>query len=373
MTAADRAAPYEVDPSRALPTVAYRDPEVHQSELERIWHADWVFVGTADEVAEPGDHVAVDVGGQPVLLLRDQDGELAALSNLCAHRGTLLVEGAGNAKRFQCPYHAWTFADDGSLLSVPHAAAADVDKAAACLPRYRAEAWHGLVFVSLDHDVASLADRFSHLDDIATGAGMGALHHWTSARGDHRWHANWKLVITNAMESYHLFKVHPETLEPYTPTAGSYYVAGSADGTATGGASTTGADYTLLSLPPNFVGVLTEDSLLWQAVQPLAVDRTRIVTGAAYHHPPAEASRGLSRWVTKASTAVGTGLPDFLPEDRAICERGQRGATGGFTPGPLLPVEQVIVDFHHFLNRQLHGVPGPPVRTSTEVGLSKKD
>ena len=85
----------------------------------------------------------------------------------------------------------------------------------------------------MDLDAAPLADRFAHLDEIAATADIASLHHWTGERGDDVWDANWKLVISNAMESYHLFKVHPDTLEPFSPTASAYYIVGNADGTAT--------------------------------------------------------------------------------------------------------------------------------------------
>ena len=130
--------PYPIDPLRALPAAAYREA-AFAAEVDAVFRHDWVFVGTADEVAEPGDYVTTDLGGQPVIVLRRQDGELAAMSNLCSHRGTQLVDGFGNTKRFQCPYHAWTFADDGRLLGVPHATRDDVDRDAHCLPTYRAE------------------------------------------------------------------------------------------------------------------------------------------------------------------------------------------------------------------------------------------
>ena len=225
--------PYPIDPLRALPAAAYREA-AFAAEVDAVFRHDWVFVGTADEVAEPGDYVTTDLGGQPVIVLRRQDGELAAMSNLCSHRGTQLVDGFGNTKRFQCPYHAWTFADDGRLLGVPHATRDDVDRDAHCLPTYRAELWHGLLFVCLDPNVPALAERLAHLEPAATEGDFAELHHWTNRRGEEVWDANWKLVISNAMESYHLFHVHPETLEPYAPTAGAYYVVGNADGTVTG-------------------------------------------------------------------------------------------------------------------------------------------
>ena len=362
---------YAVDPARALPAEAYRAAAL-DADLARIWHADWVWVATADQVAEPGDYVSVSLGGQPVIVLRNQDGDLAALSNMCAHRGTLIVDGSGNAKRFQCPYHAWTYADDGRLLSVPHTARGDVDRAAHCLSGYRAEEWHGLVFASMNPDVAPLSERFAHLADMVAEAGVAKLHHWTGERDEHTWEANWKLVITNAMESYHLFNVHRETLEPITPTSGAYYIVGNAYATATGGASTAGGDYTLLSLPPNFVGVISDGSFIWQAVQPLTHARSRVITGGAFEHESPSVKRGLAKWSAKATArAAAREYPDFLPEDKAICERGQRSATGDYEPGVLVAMEQVVVDFHHYLNRQLHGAPIPPVRTSAEVGVAR--
>ena len=365
-------APYAIDPLRALPAEAYRKP-AHLFEVDGVWRNGWVFVATSDEVVEPGDFVAVDLGGQPVIVLRNQDGELAALSNMCAHRGTLLVEGSGNTKRFQCPYHAWTYRDDGSLLSVPHASRDDVNRDQHCLPQFRCEEWQGLVFVSMNSEVESLEERFAHLDKIAQEAKLGELHHWTSERDTEEWNANWKLVVSNAMESYHLFKVHPETLEPFTPTAGAYYIVGNADGTATGGVSTQdGGDYTLLSLPPNFVGVVTDESLLWQAVFPISAERTLVVSGGAFKHESPGNQSGLAKWSSKAAAkAVESLTPDFLPEDKAICERGQLAASGDYVPGVLVPMEQVLVDFHHYLNRQLHGAEVPGVRTSAQVGIAK--
>ncbi|MEM9463845.1 MAG: aromatic ring-hydroxylating dioxygenase subunit alpha [Actinomycetota bacterium] len=361
---------YPIDPARALPTAAYRS-KAFEAENRAVWRTAWIFVGTADEVAEPGDFVTTVLGGQPVIVLRRQNGELAAMSNLCAHRGTLLATGHGNTKRFQCPYHAWTFADDGRLLAVPHTRRDDVDRADHGLPTYRAELWHGLVFVSMG-DGPTVAERLAHLEPIVRDAGIADLHHWTGQRSEEVWECNWKLAMANAMESYHLFQVHPETLEPYTPTADAYYLLGSADGTATGGRSSSGEDYTLLSLPPNLVAVVSDGNLLWQAVQPIEWNRTRIITGGAYPHPSPEHSTGIGRLLGLAADAATSLVPDFLPEDKAICERGQAAATGDFEPGPLVPMEQVVGDFHHFLNRHLHGAPVPPVRTSAEVGIARR-
>ena len=353
-----------IDPERALPNAAYRDPAVLAAEMRSIWHGDWVFATTTDALDAPGDQLPVVLGDQPVLLLRNQEGELAALSNLCAHRGTLLVNRPTNAKRIQCPYHAWTYGDGGRLLSVPFAPKGAIDKAAHCLPAYRVESWHGLVFVSLNPDVEPLAERFAAVEPHVGARGIDALHHWSAFQETHVWDCNWKLAIVNAMESYHLFQVHPRTLEPHTPTKGAYYVAGSARATATGGTSKGSDDYLLISLPPGFVGVLTPGSFVWQSVQPISPERCAVRTGGAFASAPPVSPRGrLAKRIIRSIGNAAYLLPDFLPEDKAICERGQRGAAGDFIPGRLVPMERVVADFGHYLNWRLNDIEPPAVHT----------
>ena len=358
------------DPTRALPNRMYRDVDVHEAERKLIWHDDWVFVTTDDAVSEPGDQLPVVIADQPVLLLRNQAGELVALSNLCAHRGTLLVAEPDNGKRIQCPYHAWTFADDGRLLSVPFASQGSIDKDAHCLPRYRAETWHGLVFVSMNPDVEPLSTRFAAVDQLLTDRGIDDLHHWSETQESAEWACNWKLAALNAMESYHLFQVHPETLEPYAPTKDAYYRTGSARATATGGATDGDDDYVLVSLPPGFVGTISTGSFIWQAVHPTSPTTCVVRTGGAFAAPPPSRAKGgrLGAWATKAaSTAAAAAFPDFLPEDKAICERGQLGATGDFTPGQLVPMERVVEDFHRYLDWRLNGTEPAPVHTEAQA------
>ena len=353
----------DLDPDRALPAAAYRDPAWLAAEKDRVWHGDWVFVATEDALAVPGDQLPVVIGDQPVLLLRNQSGELVALSNLCAHRGTLLVEERTNARRIQCPYHAWTYDDAGRLVGVPFAPKEGIDRASHCLPKYRAESWHGLVFVSLNQEVEPLAKRFAAVEPHVAARGIDRLRHQSDWQTAEVWECNWKVAIMNAMESYHLFKVHATSLEPVAPTRGAYYVTGSARATATGGTYKDADDYLLISLPPGFVGVVTPDSLVWQAVHPDGAHRCLVRTGGAFAPPRSRgALGGIGQWF---SQAIGTGYmqPDFLKEDKAICERAQRGFAGNFTPGKLLPVERVVADFGHYLNWRLNDVEPPAVHS----------
>ena len=179
------------------------------------------------------------------------------------------------------------------------------------------------------------------------------------------WACNWKVAILNAMESYHLFKVHPTTLEPVSPTKGAYYIKGSARATATGGATRGYDDYLLVSLPPGFVGVLTRGSFVWQAVHPIDTHRCTVRTGGAFASSPRTGRLGRFRdWINKATgIAAAYALPDFLHEDKAICERVQRGIGGDFAPGRLVPMERVVADFGRYLNWRLNGVEPPAVHT----------
>lgn len=355
---------FDFDPSRALPMVSFRDPLWLAAEKDSIWHGDWVFVTTEDALPSPGDQIPTTVGDQPVLVLRNQEGELAAMSNLCAHRGTLLVEERVNARHIQCPYHAWTYDDAGRLIGVPFAPKDSIDKMEHCLPVYRVESWHGLVFVSLDTDVESLADRFEVIEPYVSEYGIDLLQHHSDQQKTEIWECNWKIAIINAMESYHLFKVHPKTLEPYTPTKGAYYVIGSARATATGGTVKGDNDYLLISLPPGFVGVLTSDSFVWQSVSPIDTHQCTIRTGGAF------AASGYDSILGKFDDWFGTSESyasmDFLHEDKAICERIQRGATGDFAPGQLVPLERVVEDFGHYLKWQLNNIEPPEVYSAPD-------
>lgn len=351
---------FTFDPNRALPAVAYRDEQWLAAEMERIWYSDWVFVTTEDSLSVPGDQLPVLVGEKPVLLLRQQTGELAALSNLCAHRGTLLVDQPCNSERIQCPYHAWTYDDSGRLLAVPYGPKDGFDRVAHHLPTYRVATWHGLVFVSLNSHVESLSTRFAVIQSHVCARGIDAFEHQSNLQSTEVWHCNWKVAISNAMESYHLFKVHPQTLEPYSPTRDAYYITGSAYATVTGGAIRGHDDYLLISLPPAFVGVIGRGSFTWLSVHPVGTGGSAMRFGAAYANSEGSGSfRRLGEWLWKMVGYQSFGLPDFLPEDKEICERIQRGFTGDFSPGQLLPVERVVADFGHYLNWRLNQVEPP--------------
>ncbi len=350
--------PNRIERGRALPVDLFGDDAVFEIEVAEIWHRDWVFATSVDAVADPGQFVPVTIGRQPVIVVRGDDYQLRAFANVCSHRGARLADCAGSASRFSCPYHAWTYDIEGTLVSVPYAQPNEVAHADHPLESYRVDTWHGLVFVSLEPSIEPLAERVAAIEPYVKPLGIDRLHHDVPGTTTELWHANWKLVYTNALDSYSHFRVHAETIEPFSPTDASYYLAGSAQATVTGGESAERADHLVISLPPSFVAVVYPDSMLWQSVRPVGVGSTAVMTGVAGQH------------ATDAGTVVSIPGWDagFIDEDREICEQLQQNVATRWRPGPLLEIERAIGDFHAYLAWRLADRAPDPPRFSARPG-----
>ena len=134
--------------------------------------------------------------------------------------------------------------------------------------------------------------------------------------------------------------------------------------TVTGGSVKGGEDYLLVSLPPGFVGLLSGGRFDWLSVHPVDIARCSVRTGSAVATAPGAIGK-LARSIAESVSAAVYPMADFLPEDKAICERVQRGVAGDFVPGRLVPMERVVADFGHYLDWRLNNVEPPPVHTET--------
>ena len=105
--------------ARAMSPSVYTDPNFLNAELSQIFAHDWFCVGRLDALNKPGDYLTLDLADQPILVLRDSHGTLRAMSNVCRHRMSTLLEGRGNVRSIVCPYHAWTYNLDGTLRGAP--------------------------------------------------------------------------------------------------------------------------------------------------------------------------------------------------------------------------------------------------------------
>ena len=194
----------------------YTSPELFELEKATLLRAGWHCLGRADEIATPGDFLTARLLGEPLIAIRGDDAVIRVFANVCRHRGMLLAEGSGNLKRLVCSYHAWSYGRDGSLLRAAHMDNAGFDRTNCRLAEFTTEIWQGFIYVSLSDEPTPLADQLAPLADALAAyetAGFRTVH---SAEED--WQCNWKCLVENFMEGYHLSVVHPKTLRGYTPT-----------------------------------------------------------------------------------------------------------------------------------------------------------
>src|SRR5262245_50078600 len=200
-----------VEPDRVHRDV-YIDPEVFQLEMERLWSRTWVYLGHTSQVPLPGDFITADIAAQPVIMVRHTDGKVRVLLNRCAHKGTKVVyDVAGNAgKTFRCPYHAWTYRTDGSLLNVPLKTGYEGTRHEAGLTPVTHEVYRGFVFARLADGLGFrdyFGDSLSSIDNLADRSPEGELE---IAGGALRFlhNCNWKMFVENLNDTMHPMIVH---------------------------------------------------------------------------------------------------------------------------------------------------------------------
>ena len=189
--------------AKSLPWSWYSDPDVLRREQERIFRHAWQYVGHSGRVSEVGDRFSAWAGEIPVLVVRAEDG-LRAFLNVCRHRGSLLVEGEGNGKSVQCPYHAWTYELDGSLRAAPRSdREPDFLSEGLSLVPLRLETWGPFLFVNPDAGAGPLADTLGPVTELIPVDDL-VFH----SRDDYSLAANWKIACENYLECYHCPVAH---------------------------------------------------------------------------------------------------------------------------------------------------------------------
>jgi choline monooxygenase len=196
--------------TRTLPWSWYADPAVLRLEQERIFRRFWQYAGRVDEVAEPGSFTTTRAGDVPVALVRDEAGTLRAFLNVCRHRGSLVCTGSGKRSTLQCPYHAWTYALDGSLLRAPRMEReGGAGGEGLGLVELRLETWGPFAFVCPDRDAAPLADFLGEVPERVAAAGVDVSGLRFLERWEAECEANWKVCAENYLECYHCPTAHP--------------------------------------------------------------------------------------------------------------------------------------------------------------------
>lgn len=193
----------------------YSDPN-HLAVERTVIRQNPVIVGHSDQLAKAGDFLTDSSLGLPILLTRQADGSLKALLNICRHRGSpVCLEKSGNAKMFICPYHAWSYRGDGSLLKAPAAAFPSVDANVGGMVELPVEERHGLIWVlgtpGATIDVAAHLGPDIDAEFADFGLGGLVLERDAVLTED----VNWKYVLDGFLEVYHIPKLHTESIAPY--------------------------------------------------------------------------------------------------------------------------------------------------------------
>jgi choline monooxygenase len=194
----------------ALEPRLYLDPAVAEREQRRIFERTWQLAGHVSQLPNTGSYITAWAGNQPVLVVRDEEGELRAFRNVCRHRGSMLLTGSGQCKAaIRCRYHGWTYRLDGELIGVPEGRAFGdkLDKSALGLMPARVEQMCGLLFVNLDAHAPSLAEYVGDLPERLAPYRIEQLEHFSPYSGEQP--ANWKVIVDNYLEGYHVPIAHP--------------------------------------------------------------------------------------------------------------------------------------------------------------------
>ena len=341
--------------AESLPAWCYTDPDFHKLEVERIFMKVWNLVGRADLTPEPGDYLATDVAGVPIILVRGRDGEARAFANSCRHRGTKLLSGEGNCRAIVCPYHSWSFDLDGSLVSAAGMEeTVGFDKADHALVPLRLESWADFLFVNFDPSAESLADYLGDLPEQIGSYGFPDLI--TTRRKVWDVACNWKVYLENQRESYHIPTVHRESLGDQIAapleTTGAWsgslipveQTAAVLKGETTpfpaigsrAGAALEGSHF--LAIYPHIYFVATTDCFWWMEIKPRGPARIELVVGSGF--PRATAARDdfeqvVERYYRRWDTSHD--------EDNRICEQQQAGLDSPLAlPGRLARRERGV-------------------------------
>src|ERR1051325_7193759 len=197
----------------------YLDPELFQLEMERLWSRAWIYAGHESQIRNEGDYLTVDVAGQPLIVLRHGDRSVRVLVNRCAHKATKRAgEPAGNCgKTLRCPYHAWTYRLDGSILNIPLAQGydgtrlAETEAGRGLAAVENVATYRGFIFVRLSPQGLGFRDYFgaslSSIDNLADRSPEGELE---IAGGCLRYlhNCNWKLFVENLNDMMHPMIAH---------------------------------------------------------------------------------------------------------------------------------------------------------------------
>jgi phenylpropionate dioxygenase-like ring-hydroxylating dioxygenase large terminal subunit len=355
-----------------LPRECYVDPEFYEFEQEAIFMRSWLCLGRVDQIKSPGDYVRINMGDEPLMMVRDQNMDIRVFSPICAHRGHLLCEGSGNTGRlFRCPFHAWLYGLDGHLIAAPSmndTIGLKTLKAEAHLPSHKVEIWNGFVFANLNPNAKQLAPTLRKLANDIEPYHIDTLISMPVAeiRGC-EW--NWKPQLENGIEPYHTAYLHGvlhdfahvrlTSFVPFDEEDGAvYHPTGFCHPDA--GFNPTGKallpvipalgekqrnEVIFASIPPNLGFGVVPEGLIYYLVLPDGPDRINLRIGSLY--PKESIEHPLFEHLYKIAQ---DGLVLFHNQDASSTASVQKGNRSRFRkPGRYSFQEESLLQFYQWL------------------------
>jgi len=360
--------------ARMLPLEAYRSDELLSAELEELFGQDWLCVARTADIPNAGDYVTAEIptstGQRSLIVIRSAEGEVNVFDNVCIHRGAELLDGCGNEARITCPYHAWVYRLDGSLTGGPYmldsveADGAPFDPTRHSLNALPIEIWEGFVFVSQSDSPTPLAQQLTGLADVVGRYEMADYVPVYNAVDV--WDTNWKLLVENFMDAYHIFKVHKDsfgvngdgtqhtTMYPGT-SAWAHHVVAEPGGELCHESNTSlDGDWrsaiVLAAVFPGFVIQLQPDWLWFLRITPLGTGQVRIAWQVAVAPEMLAAQDDPDAYVAKIMDLVHL----VNSEDHPIVEGIRRRVENPqFDRAPLSYLERNVYDFDTYVCQRL--------------------
>ena len=350
----------------AMPKSLYTSEAFLALEQSHVFAQDWICAGRAEALPQPGDYLTLEIAGEPVIVLRDRDGVMRAMSNVCRHRMSTLLQGRGSVRAITCPYHAWTYNLDGSLRGAPAMTLnSSFCKEALGLPQIRCEVWQGWIMVSLNANAPAPGDSLRAVTDLIAPFDMTTYRE--TYRETFRWATNWKVLAENFMESYHLPMCHSGTIggasrleEMVCPEGGdgfNYHWILKNDSVPLALAHPTNTSLTgddrrktwLLAIYPSLLITVTPGYFWYLSLTPDGPGHVNVLYGGGMSEdwladPEAEAHLASVRAL----------LAEVNAEDKGCTEKVYRGLCAGMaTPGPLSHLERPNFEFAQYLARRI--------------------
>jgi choline monooxygenase len=345
-----------LDHASTIPAPWYRDAQVEELERSNVFSATWQGVGRADQVRGNGQFFTADVAGEPIVVVRGDDGQLRAFFNVCRHHAAAVVtEPQGCAKQFRCPYHGWTYGIDGALKGmVEFDGVCNFDRADNGLVPLRVDSWENFVFVNLHPHAMPLREFLGAVPGLVTPLDIGNKLHFFDRR-IYTLNCNWKVYVDNYLDGgYHVPHAHKGlssvieytkyTIENYERSCIQSSPLSSNSGTSAGVAATRQGRAFYLWIYPNFMINAYDGVMDTNLVVPLGIDKCAVIFDYFFADISAAAEAH-----NKASIAISEKVQD---EDMAICDAVQRGLGSRAYVAGRLSVRREAGE--HLFHRLLH-------------------